>query len=138
MFVGNGPPGPIAPLEHVRGVARFLEALPTASRFAIGAPMYGLDWPVSENEGEGRASASQYAQIVALAKRVGAHPRRDPASQELTFSYTAAGGVRHIVWYMDAHAVDSVLEIGREAGLGVGMWRLGSEDQRVWSAGVVR
>ncbi len=129
-------PGPIAPLDYVRGVARYVATLPSASHFSIGAPMYALDWP--ESSSEGSAMATQYNEVLALAARVGAHPQRDPSSQELTFTYIAADGARHTVWYMDAHAVDSVLEIGRQAGLGVGLWRLGSEDQRVWSAGVLR
>jgi spore germination protein YaaH len=132
----GSPAGPIAPLAYVRGVARFLASLPSAGRFSIGAPMYALDWP--ESAAEGSATATQYEEVVALARRVGAHPRRDPASQELTFTYTAPDGALHTVWYMDAHAVDSVLTIARQAGLGVGLWRLGSEDQRVWSAGVLR
>jgi spore germination protein YaaH len=133
---GSGP-GPIAPLDVVRGIARFIASLPDAGRFVIGAPMYALDWPEGEGEGPVRASASQYSEILALARRVGAVPRRDPASQELTFTYRAPDGSRHVVWYMDAHAVDEVLRIGREAGLEVGLWRLGSEDQRVWSAGLL-
>jgi spore germination protein YaaH len=128
--------GPIAPLAYVRGVARYVASLPGAGRFSIGAPMYALDWP--ESSAEGPATATQYDEVLALARRVGAHPRRDPASQELTFTYTAPDGALHTVWYMDAHAVDSLLTIARQAGLGVGLWRLGSEDQRVWSGGVLR
>ncbi len=133
-------PGPIATLAFVRGVARHIASLPDANRFSIGAPMYGLDWPQAppaEGEPFGEASASQYSDILALAASVHARPTRDPASQELTFHYKAADGSTHVVWYMDAHAVDSILRIAREAGLGVGLWRLGSEDQRVWSAGVL-
>jgi spore germination protein YaaH len=136
-WAGSGP-GPIAPLEYVRGVVRYVASLPDASRFAIGAPMYALDWPESEGEGPPTVLASQYADVLALARRVGAHPRRDPASQELTFSYRAPDASMHVVWYMDYRAVDSILKIAREAGLGVGLWRLGLEDQRIWSAGVVR
>ena len=69
---------------------------------------------------------------------MGATPRRDPGSQELTFTYTDEAGVPHVVWYMDAHAVAALLRVGREAGLGVGLWRLGNEDQRLWSSAVLR
>jgi spore germination protein len=137
-WAGSGP-GPIAPLEVVRGIARFIASLPSARRFAIGAPMYALDWPAGPLEGEalGEAAATQYSDIIALARRVGAMPHRDAASQELTFRYLAPDGRTHVVWYMDARAVDSILRIAQAAGLGVGLWRLGSEDQRVWSSGVV-
>ena len=130
-------PGPIAALSYVRGVARFVASLPHANRFAIGSPMYALDWPEGPPGEAEEATASQYSDVLALAASVGARPRRDPASQELTFHYSGADGITHVVWYMDAHAVDSILRIGEEAGLGVGLWRLGLEDQRLWRSGVL-
>jgi spore germination protein YaaH len=121
-------PGPLAPLSYVRGVARYLDALPERSRVVLGAPMYGLDW------GQQGAGAYQYAAITDLEHRVGAHPGRDGASGEMTFTYTSAAGVAHSVWYMDAHAVLEVIAIARASGLGAGLWRLGEEDQSMWSS----
>jgi spore germination protein YaaH len=124
-------PGPIAPLAQAEAVARYISSLPHASRFVLGAPMYGLDW--AEGATASQASAYEYSGIVALARSVGATPSRDSASQEMTFSYSAAG-VTHRVWYLDAHAVLALLRIGRAHGLAVGIWRLGGEDQRLWSS----
>jgi spore germination protein YaaH len=124
-------PGPIAPLSDVQATAAYIAQLPTASRFVLGAPMYGLDW-AEAGAGE-QATAYQYAGIAALAGSVGATPVRDPASQELTFTYSQ-DGVGHQVWYLDARAVQAVLAIGRAYGLAVGLWRLGSEDQSLWSS----
>ena len=126
-------PGPIAPLAYVAGVARYLASLPWHARFVLGAPMYGLDWPVAG----GRATAYEYAGILALAQELGVTPRRDRSSAELTFAYTSAAGVAHRVWYLDAHAVARMLQIGRANGLAVGLWRLGEEDQQLWSAPAV-
>jgi spore germination protein YaaH len=123
-------PGPIAPLSDVEATAAYIAQLPYASRFVLGAPMYGLDWP----EGGGPAhpaTAYQYSSVSALARSVDAAPARDPESQELTFTYSA-GGVTHQVWYLDARAVRAVLAIGRAHGLAVGLWRLGREDQSLW------
>jgi spore germination protein YaaH len=127
----GSPPGPIAPLAQAEADAGYIASLPHASRFVLGAPMYGLDW--SEGAPAGRATAYEYSGITALARSVGATPSRDSASQEMTFSYTAAG-VTHRVWYMDARTVLALLNIGRAHGLGVGVWRLGGEDQRLWSS----
>jgi spore germination protein YaaH len=124
-------PGPIAPLAQAEAVVRYIASLPHASRFVLGAPMYGLDW--AEGTGASQATAYEYSGIITLARSVGATPSRDSASQEMTFSYTAAG-VTHRVWYLDAHAVLALLRIGRAHGLAVGIWRLGGEDQRLWSA----
>ncbi len=123
---GSGP-GPIAPLSFVRGVARYLASLPHAQRFVLGVPMYGLDWA-----GHARATALQYAGALALAQSAGVVPVRDPSSGEMTFTYIR-GGVSHRVWYMDARAILARIAIARRYGLAAGVWRLGEEDQSLWS-----
>ena len=128
--------GPIAPLSFVAGVARYVASLPHADRFVLGAPMYGLDWPAAAAGRSSRqppASALRYASVIALADSVGVIPRRDRSVDEMTFSYTRAG-VRHRVWYMDAGAVADRLRIARAHGLAAGVWRLGGEDQGLWSS----
>ncbi len=124
-------PGPLAPLSFVRDVARRLVSLPHAHRFVLGVPMYGLDWPV-RGASPRRATALQYVGVTALAQAVGATPARDSASGEMTFSYTLAG-VPHRVWYMDARAIRDRIRIARRYGLAAGVWRLGEEDQALWS-----
>jgi spore germination protein YaaH len=126
-------PGPIAPLATATATASYLASLPNASRFVLGAPMYGIDWA----DGGGPAhpgTAYQYTGIVALAHAQHAVLRRDPASAELTFAYTDADGTEHEVWSMDATAVAALLRIAHAHGLATGLWRLGEEDQRVWSS----
>jgi spore germination protein YaaH len=125
-------PGPIAPLAFVRGVARHVASLPHARRFVLGVPMYGLDWPLAGTRPR-RATALQYAGVTALAQSSGATPARDPSSGEMTFSYTLAG-VPHRVWYMDARAILERIHIARRYGLAAGVWRLGEEDQALWSS----
>jgi spore germination protein YaaH len=126
-------PGPIAPLSYVAAVARYLASLPNASRFVLGAPMYGLDWAGAGGPGD-QATAYQYSGIVALERSLGATPARDPASGELTFTYTSPEGIAHTVWYMDARSVLDVAAIARANGLAMGVWRLGKEDQALWSS----
>jgi spore germination protein YaaH len=126
-------PGPIAPLAAASATAAYLASLPNASRFVLGAPMYGLDWASGGGPSD-PGVAYQYDGIVALAHAEHAVVRRDPASAELTFDYTDAEGTPHEVWSMDATAVAALLRIARAHGLGTGLWRLGEEDQRVWSS----
>ena len=82
--------------------------------------------------GSARATALQYAGALALAQSAGVAPVRDPSSGEMTFTY-ARGGVSHRVWYMDAHAILARIAIARRYGLAAGVWRLGEEDQALWS-----
>ncbi|HEX3692118.1 MAG TPA: glycosyl hydrolase family 18 protein [Solirubrobacteraceae bacterium] len=130
-------PGPIAPLGWVRQVARFVASLPHARRYVLGVPMYGLDWRVASPgpggvRALGRAVAAQYAGVAALLARIGVHPHRDRRSGEMTVAYRR-GGVLHRVWYLDARAIVARLRAGLNTGLHVGVWRLGSEDQALWS-----
>jgi spore germination protein len=125
-------PGPIAPLANAAAIAGYLAALPNASRFVLGAPMYGIDWSARARGGAG--SAYEYSGIVALAHSMHARVRRDRASAELTFDYVDARGIAHTVWSMDGEAVSSLLRIARAYGLAAGVWRLGEEDQTLWSS----
>jgi spore germination protein YaaH len=126
-------PGPIAPLVAASATASYLASLPNSSRFVLGAPMYGLDW--ADGGGPAHpATAYQYSNVVALAHAEHAVVRRDPASGELTFNYTDAAGAAHVVWYMDTTSVLALLRIAREHGLATGLWRLGEEDQTLWSS----
>jgi spore germination protein YaaH len=125
-------PGPIAPLSYVAGVAGYVASLPHARRFVLGIPMYGLDWTAAGGP-ERPAHALQDAGVLALARSVGAAPARDPASGEMTFAYTRAGAP-HRVWYMDARAILDRVRIARAHGLAAGVWRLGQEDQTVWTS----
>jgi spore germination protein YaaH len=125
-------PGPLAPLSVVRRVARYVASLPHARRFVLGIPMYGLDWTTPRGLPP-HATALQYAPILALARAVGATPVRDHSSGEMTFSYTASG-VLHRVWYLDAPAILARIRIARSYGLAAGLWRLGEEDQALWSS----
>jgi spore germination protein YaaH len=127
--------GPIAPLSFVAGVAAHLASLPNASRFVLGAPLYGLDWPADGGRAH-PATALRDEAVLTLARSVGADPVRDHSVDEVTFAYTRAG-VGHRVWYLDAHAVADRLRIARDHGLAVGVWRLGGEDQALWSSAPV-
>jgi spore germination protein YaaH len=126
-------PGPIAPLAAASATAKYLASLPNASRFVLGAPMYGLDWADGGGPSD-PATAYQYASVVALAHAEHAVVRRDAASGELTFDYTDAAGAPHVVWFMDTTSVLALLRIAREHGLATGLWRLGEEDQTLWSS----
>jgi spore germination protein YaaH len=54
----------------------------------------------------------------------------------MTFAYTRAG-IPHRVWFEDAHAILERISIARRYGLAAGVWRLGEEDQALWSSAPV-
>jgi spore germination protein YaaH len=147
---GSGP-GPIAPVGYVAAVARFAASLPHArSRIVLGVPMYGLDWPISAESvprgpvpggpvqrrpisRQSPATALQYSSVLALLHASGAGPVLDRSVDEPTFTYARAG-VGHRVWYMNAQSIADRLRLARDHGLQAGVWRLGEEDQALWSS----
>ena len=57
----------------------------------------------------------------------------DAVAQEPYFTYTDTAGVAHTAYYANAQSVQGRLGQARAAGLGVGLWRLGDEDQETWN-----
>jgi spore germination protein len=112
-------------------VADYVAKQPNLAKFILGTPLYGMDWP-SGGGPANPATALQYADTEALAAQVGATPTLDPVAQELHFSYTS-GGVSHDVWFNDLASVSQRVALARARGLGVGIWRLGTEDPAIWT-----
>ncbi|MGH2979570.1 MAG: glycosyl hydrolase family 18 protein [Solirubrobacterales bacterium] len=125
-------PGAPDDMALSRRVADYVATMPNRARYVLGTHMYGMDWPNGGGPAN-RATPLEYADVLALIARYGATPALDPASDAWTFSYADAAGVRHEVWYPDAATIARRVQLARERGLGIGFWRLGREDQRVWS-----
>jgi spore germination protein YaaH len=126
-------PGPIADWSWFTKVIDYVASQPNPDRWVIGAPLYGFDWP--SGSGPGRpGTANEYADLIARAQRVGATPQYDPATHESHFAYTDPGGVAHEAWYLSSQGVLERLDLARSRGFGVGVWRLGREDQSLWQS----
>ena len=70
---------------------------------------------------------------MALARRWEAEVIRDDASGTQSFVYYNRG-IRHQVWWEDVESVSNKVNLARANGLaGVALWRLGQEEQRLWS-----
>ena len=61
----------------------------------------------------------------------GDHLKQSVENQAGDFIYIKPG-VPHEVWYPDAATISRRVQLARERGLGIGFWRLGREDQRIW------
>ena len=125
-------PGAPDDMEMCRRVADYVAAMPNKTRFVLATHLYGMDWPAGGGPAN-RATALEYADVQALISQYRAVPVLDPASDAWTFRYTDSTGVPHEVWYPDAATIARRVALARERGLGIGFWRLGREDQRVWS-----
>lgn len=90
---------------------------------------YGYDWQEKE-EGE----TITYDQAIAIAKQYNAKIKFDNNSYSNSFNYTDSNGKKHVVNFEDAATNFNTIRFSDEYGLvGTALWRLGSEDQRLWS-----
>lgn len=124
-------PGGIDELPWFTEVAKYTATLPNKSKFVLGMPMYGFDWPNAGGPSN-PGTALEFSEITALANEYGVLPEWEPIAADPRFSYVDHKGVTHSVWYTDKQSLQPRMELAKTLGLSVGLWHLGSEDQSIW------
>jgi spore germination protein YaaH len=126
-------PGSQDDITWVRQVLNYVASLPDRAKFIAGFNLYAMDWP----DGGGAdhpAATYEYSTAVSRLAQFGATATRDPASDSMTADYTDAQGVSHVVWFENAATEADRIQLAATDGLGgVAFWRLGTEDQTLWS-----
>jgi spore germination protein YaaH len=125
-------PGAQDDIGWVRRVADYVASLPRKEKFVMGTMLYGMDWPNGGGSLANEAEGLYFDQIMARSAQYGAAPVYSPEKDSWRLNYTDAAGVPHEVWYSDANNVANRMQLARERGLGIGFWRLGQEDVRIW------
>jgi len=121
-------PGPVASIGFVRRVMDFAESQVPVVKLKLGIPVYGYDWVPPG----GFPLTLSYADAIETARAHGSTIVYDEEAQEPHFTYTA-DGTEHVVWFEDVRSFLVKLgEVLRRMWRGVGIWRLGQEDPRVW------
>lgn len=125
-------PGAPDDLSRFTRVADYAASMPNRSRYIIGMPMFGIDWP----NGGGAANPGaplEHADIMGQIAQLGATPIWDSYQGGLHYGYRDARGVYHDVWYTNGDTLAIRMQIAKARGLGVGLWRLGREDPQIWA-----
>jgi spore germination protein YaaH len=126
-------PGAQDDMTWERQVVAYISTLPRVSKFILGMQLYAMDWPNGGGSGS-PATAMEYQDVINLAASEGVTPTRDSTADAWTFTYTDASGVNHTVWFTDSSTEADRISLAVQSGLGgVGVWRLGREDQRLWA-----
>lgn len=90
---------------------------------------YGYDW-----EQNSQGVTVSYNEAIALAKQYGATIKFNNDSYNNSFSYLDGNRKEHKVYFTDAATNFNTIRFADEYGVaGTALWRLGSEDQRLWS-----
>jgi len=130
----NGPwgsPGPVAGLNWVEPCIAFSVSVVAPGKLSLGIPAYGYDWNMTAKTG----AQVFWKDIPALISKTGATPQWDSASSSPFFTYHAADGSNHVVWYEDEKSIPlkSSLAVSYKLA-GVSVFALGYDDLRFWQA----
>ncbi len=128
-------PGDIAPQKWVENIIEEVSKQVPPAKLVLCIAGYGYDW----GGNPGHADEITFQECVAIAKESDATIEYDNDTYNLSFRYTGDSipGQKpkdHIVGFTDAASNFNTMRLADDAGWkGVALWRLGSEDPRLWS-----
>jgi cellulose synthase/poly-beta-1,6-N-acetylglucosamine synthase-like glycosyltransferase/spore germination protein YaaH/peptidoglycan/xylan/chitin deacetylase (PgdA/CDA1 family) len=100
-----------------------------SNKIVLCLAAYGYDWPAGCY-----ANTVTYQQALSEAKEHNAVVDFDNDSYNCTFDYTDNKRLHHYVSFVDAASTFNTMRFADEYGTaGVALWRLGSEDERMWT-----
>jgi spore germination protein YaaH len=113
--------GPIAPPDWVNSVMTFCTTQIPAAKLEMGIPGYGYDWLAKKAHG---ITWAEWSKLLAE----NGPALRDEQSQELVLKYKG-----RTVFFSDAASNTPKVPIASRLSLrGLALWRLGSEDPKLW------
>ncbi|MFH1509251.1 MAG: glycosyl hydrolase family 18 protein [bacterium] len=128
----NTEPGPIAPPDWIGQAADYAVSKMLPSKVVMGIPFYGYDWCVS---GVCRNSGIVWdrAQSILDETTEEIEIKWDESGQEPYFSYTDDEFNNNVAYFQNVDSISKKLEAITARGVkGVVIWRLGSEDPKIF------
>jgi peptidoglycan-N-acetylglucosamine deacetylase len=124
-------PGPIAEQKWIEAAVDDATKKIPSEKIVLGLAAYGYDWP--KEDGADTATVLTYQTALSAAKDAQAKIIYDNDSYNLHFSYLDDDSTPHEVFFTDAATTFNAMRFADESELaGVALWRLGSEDERIW------
>ena len=126
-----GTAGPVAGLNWVEPCIVYSVSAVPANKVSMGLPAYGYDWNTTAKTGV----QVFWKDIPALIAKTGATPQWDSTSSSPFFTYHAADGSSHVVWYEDEKSIPmkSSLAVSHHLA-GVSVFALGYDNLSFWQA----
>lgn len=122
-------PGPVSDQRWIEGALSEITRNVPDKKIVLALAGYGYDWPKGA-QGENLT----YQEALVRAKQNGARIDFDTTTYNLHYTYTDDNDVDHLVYFTDAATNFNTMRFAAESNMaGVALWRLGSEDSRLWS-----
>jgi peptidoglycan-N-acetylglucosamine deacetylase len=122
-------PGPISSQRWIQAALDAMDDHVIASKIILGMAAYGYDWKLKSKQVE----VLSYQEALANAKESDAVVDFDNDTYNLHYQYYDGADSLHEVHFTDAATNFNILRFATEYRLaGTALWRLGSEDSRLW------
>lgn len=115
---GFSEPGEKANPKFIKDLMDKMESIPGSKNFAVATG--GFNWA-----SDGEVTSLSEMEAKDLVKEYKAKEERDNESQCILFKYTDDDGIEHEVWYADKNTLNSWMQVIKEKGYGISLWRLG-------------
>ncbi len=120
-------PGPISSQKWIQSAVNKLSTKVPPSKIVLNLAAYGYDW------GHDTTATLSYQEALALARESDGHVKFDNDTYNLHYKYYDGEDKIHDVYFTDAGTNFNTMRFATEYGLaGTAVWRLGSEDNRLW------
>ena len=121
-------PGPISSQKWIEASVAELTKHISPQKIVLNLAAYGYDWS------KDTVSSITYQQALTVAAESDGSIEFDDETYNLHYSYYDGIDTLHQVHFVDAATNFNCMRFATESGLaGVALWRLGSEDQRLWN-----
>ncbi|MEO8962616.1 MAG: glycosyltransferase [Ginsengibacter sp.] len=134
-YNGSTGPGPISSQKWIEDAVSWTSDRIDPSKIILGIAGFGYSW----SDGKIDSLPLTYNDAINKAQTVNAPIIYDNDSYNLHYNYITEDSedstdkVKHEVWFTDAATTFNILRFSDEfATAGTVLWRLGSEDQRIW------
>ena len=129
---GSGP-GPVAAHKWVEDIITKMTAQVDPRQLVLGLAAYGYDWRTDGGKKHIEGIDVTYQEALTTAKESEGKIHFDNDTYNLDFSYADEHDHPHQVFFTDAATNFNAMRAADDKGLaGVAVWRLGSEDPRLW------
>ena len=131
-YSGGSDPGPISSQRWIESEVEQLAKNVPAEKIILGLGAYGYDWDKTNPDNTRNLT---YQQALSLAIASKSNIIFDNDTYNLKFSYKdLSNNKEHQVFFTDAATMFNVMRFAAESEIaGTALWRLGSEDFRIWN-----